>query len=57
MAFNYMKQNINAVANGASLERLLELEARNMIASMQTADHRAAAQAFVDKRKPTFRGV
>lgn len=57
VAFNYMKQNINAVANGASLERLLELEARNMIASMQTADHRAAAQAFVDKRKPTFRGV
>jgi 2-(1,2-epoxy-1,2-dihydrophenyl)acetyl-CoA isomerase len=57
VAFGYMKQNINAVANGASLEQLLELEARNMIASMQTADHRAAAQAFVEKREPGFRGA
>ena len=56
VAFNFMKQNINAVANGASLEQLLQLEARNMIASMQTEDHRAAAQAFVEKRAAKFRG-
>jgi 2-(1,2-epoxy-1,2-dihydrophenyl)acetyl-CoA isomerase len=57
MAFDYMKQNINAVANGASLGELLEQEARNMIASMLTEDHREAAQAFVDKRLPRFRGA
>ena len=56
IALNYMKRNFNAVADGLPLAALLDLEAARMVRSMQTADHREAARAFVEKRAPRFTG-
>lgn len=43
-------------AEHADLETLLEMEARHQVLSGTTEDHREAAKAFVEKRKPTFVG-
>lgn len=56
VALNYMKRTLSAVSDGMSLPVLLDLEAARMVRSMQTADHREAAQAFVAKRAPKFSG-
>jgi len=56
VALNYMKRNLTAVSDGISLAALLDLEAARMVRSAQTADHRQAAQAFVQKRAPRFTG-
>ena len=56
VALGYMKLNLSAVSGGASLPDLLDLEAARMVRSAQTADHREAAQAFVEKRAPRFTG-
>lgn len=56
VALNYMKRTLSAVSDGMSLPVLLDLEAARMVRSMQTADHREAAKAFVEKRAPRFRG-
>jgi 2-(1,2-epoxy-1,2-dihydrophenyl)acetyl-CoA isomerase len=55
IALGAMKQNFNAAENG-SLSELLNLEARRQIETGNTEDHREAAQAFVEKRAPVFRG-
>ena len=56
VALGFMKQNLSAVSGGVSLPDLLDLEAARMVRSAQTADHREAAQAFVEKRAPRFTG-
>ena len=56
IALSYMKRNFNAVSEGLSLAHLLDMEAEHMVRSLQTADHREAAQAFVEKRAPRFTG-
>jgi len=38
------------------LDTLLELSASMQALSHQTADHREAVQAFLEKRKPVFTG-
>ena len=43
-------------AEQADLEASLEIEARHQILSGTTEDHREAAKAFVEKRKPNFVG-
>ena len=43
-------------AEHSDLESLLALEARHQILSGATEDHREAAKAFVEKRKPNFVG-
>jgi enoyl-CoA hydratase/carnithine racemase len=55
LALRYMKDNLDealsfdfATARDHEAERLVRLTA--------TADHREAVQAFIDKRKPVFRG-
>lgn len=39
------------------LEQTLELEARLQSLAARTGDHREAVRAFIDKRKPVFRGA
>ena len=55
LALGLMKQNLNFAEN-ASLSDLLDLEARHMIRSGQTEDHREAVKAFVEKRPALFQG-
>ena len=55
IAIGYMKKNLNLSMRG-SLSDVLDSEAIHMLSSFNTADHRGAAQAFVDKRAPVFNG-
>ncbi|MDD9910720.1 MAG: enoyl-CoA hydratase-related protein [Ahrensia sp.] len=50
-----MKANFN-LAETASLDDYLMVEAERMARSFYTSDHREAAMAFVEKRKPNFSG-
>ncbi|EAQ04174.1 enoyl-CoA hydratase [Pseudooceanicola batsensis HTCC2597] len=56
LALGRMKQNLNLAAGGGSLVEVMDLEADNHTCSTDTKDHREAAAAFVEKRKPAFRG-
>ncbi len=55
IALQYMKQNLNAADTG-TLEQVFDLEAFAMTRTMMTEDHKEAARAFVEKRKPNFTG-
>ncbi len=55
VAVGYMKRNRN-VALHATLSEVLDLEATHMVRTMMTEDHKAASQAFVEKRAPVFAG-
>jgi 2-(1,2-epoxy-1,2-dihydrophenyl)acetyl-CoA isomerase len=54
-AYRYMKENLNRAVNG-ELGECLDIEATHHVHTGQTEDHREAAQAFVEKREPKFRG-
>ena len=56
VALRYMKRNLNAAESGP-LSEVLDLEALGHTRTGMTDDHREAAQAFVDKREPVFRGT
>lgn len=56
VAIGYMKRNINAAAEGIPHARALDQEAFGHIRSGGTEDHREAANAFVAKRAPVFKG-
>jgi 2-(1,2-epoxy-1,2-dihydrophenyl)acetyl-CoA isomerase len=56
VAQGYIKKNINAAEN-LSLVDVMDLEATHHTRCASTADHREAAQAFVAKRPPVFKGV
>jgi 2-(1,2-epoxy-1,2-dihydrophenyl)acetyl-CoA isomerase len=55
LAIGYMKRNLNA-AEYATLVEVLDIEAQNMVRTMMTEDHKAAAAAFVAKTAPVFQG-
>lgn len=55
IALGHMKQNLNTALSG-TLAQTLDSEALRMIRTFETEDHRHAAQAFVEKRKPRFEG-
>lgn len=55
VAIGYMKKNLAAAQRG-SLPETLDAESIHMIRTFETEDHKAAAVAFVEKRKPTFNG-
>jgi 2-(1,2-epoxy-1,2-dihydrophenyl)acetyl-CoA isomerase len=55
ITLGYMKRNLNLAETG-SLNHALDNEALNHSRSAMTADHAEAAAAFVEKRKPVFRG-
>jgi len=56
VAYRYMKENINRAVSGAEFFDCLDLEATHHIHTGLTEDHRGAAQAFVEKRTPVFKG-
>ncbi|HXK32960.1 MAG TPA: enoyl-CoA hydratase [Dehalococcoidia bacterium] len=56
LAYARMKENLNR-AETSDLLTLLDQEAVNMQLSGLTQDHREAAQAFVEKRQPQFKGL
>lgn len=55
LALAAMKANINRAAT-CDLASALEGEARAMVATLRTEDHKNAAQAFLQKRRPEFTG-
>jgi len=55
VAYRYMKENLNRAIHG-ELGECLDMEAAHHNRTGQTEDHREAAQAFVEKREPTFQG-
>ena len=55
LAFTYMKRNLHA-AETEPMQTVLEMEAAGQARTYTTEDHREAAEAFVDKRQPVFRG-
>jgi 2-(1,2-epoxy-1,2-dihydrophenyl)acetyl-CoA isomerase len=55
VAQRLMKENLNRALH-CDLATALDAEATNMVRSMSTADHREAAAAFVEKRRPEFVG-
>lgn len=55
VAYGYMKRNLLA-AETRPLPDVLELEALHQARTGLTEDHQEARRAFVEKRKPVFRG-
>lgn len=55
VTLGYIKRNINN-AETLSLEACFDAEAIHHSRCAETADHKEAAQAFVEKRKPNFAG-
>jgi 2-(1,2-epoxy-1,2-dihydrophenyl)acetyl-CoA isomerase len=55
IAYRYMKENLNRATFG-ELGDCMDLEVTHHTHTGLTEDHREAAQAFTEKRQPTFRG-
>ena len=55
IALGYMKKNLNTAQHG-SLHDVLDREAMGMVRGFMTEDHKSAAQAFVAKTPPVFKG-
>jgi 2-(1,2-epoxy-1,2-dihydrophenyl)acetyl-CoA isomerase len=55
VTLGYIKRNINN-AERLPLESCFDAEAFNHSRASETADHKEAAKAFVEKRKPQFQG-
>lgn len=55
VAYAYMKRNLHA-AETEPLQAVLDMEAIGQARTGLTEDHREAAAAFTEKRKPVFRG-
>ncbi|MDA0982062.1 MAG: enoyl-CoA hydratase [Proteobacteria bacterium] len=56
LAIRYMKQNINR-ATQADFKTCLDWEADRLVRVAQTQDHKEAVRAFIEKRKPVFKGT
>ena len=55
IAYQYMKENLNRAVGGNPFE-CMDLEATHHVHTSLTEDHRNAVRAFVEKRKPEFKG-
>ena len=56
VALSYMKDNLDEAAT-IDFPTALDREAERMVRSSQTADHKEAVRAFIEKRSPVFRGA
>jgi len=56
IAVRYLKRNLDTAFN-ATLPEVLDAEVVRHVRCTQTDDHREAAAAFVERRKPVFRGT
>lgn len=57
LTYGRMKRNFRLIERGATMGELLDSEALNHALSTETADHKEAAKAFVEKRAPAFTGA
>ncbi|MDD9964497.1 MAG: enoyl-CoA hydratase-related protein [Gammaproteobacteria bacterium] len=55
IALGYIKMNLNA-AEHLTLSEAFDLEAENIVRTMNTEDHKQAAAAFFKKERPVFKG-
>lgn len=55
VTLGYMKKNLN-LAEQATLSTVMDAEALHHTRCRDTGDHKEAAKAFVEKRKPAFKG-
>lgn len=55
IAYRYMKENLNRALGGDPIE-CMDLEVTHHVHSGMTEDHKNAAQAFVNKQEPVFKG-
>lgn len=55
IALRYMKENLNRALGGDPFE-CMDLEVTHHVHTGMTDDHKNAAQAFVEKRTPVFKG-
>ena len=55
LAWWHVKANMKAAEEG-TLSEALDREANGMILTRATEDHKNAAKAFVEKKKPVFNG-
>lgn len=55
ITLGYIKKNLS-LAEDATLEAVFDAEALHHARCAETADHKEASRAFVEKRKPTFVG-
>lgn len=55
VVWSYMKRNFKA-ADHLTLADYLDVESDGMVRTGQTLDHKEAAVAFIEKRKPVFQG-
>ena len=56
LAIRFMKENINRAILG-DLKPCLAMEADRLVRCARTEDHKEAVAAFLEKRKPQFRGL
>jgi len=55
VAFRYMKENLDRALR-TDLHTCLAYEAEGIVATARTEDHREAVRAFIEKRRPSFKG-
>ena len=54
MGLRFTKETLNAEIDAPSLDAALTLEDRQQVILLETADHREAVRAFLDKRAPVY---